>query len=344
MRDYKISIIVPVYNVQEFLEHCVDTILNQSYSNLEIVLVDDGSTDDSASICDKYGAGDERVRVIHKENGGLISAWKRGVEESTGEYLCFVDSDDWIDLDMIEQMSQQLTGNQKEIISSDYIIEHQDGRKQYVWQELPPGEYRREDIKKKVIPRLLGNEKRYVCMSRCMKLISRGLIMENRCYSDPEIAMAEDTTIMLPSLIDCHRLVIMNHKAWYHYRYVNTSMAHKYDAGMYENMKKLRTIIKRILKDKFIGLEHADMKLQADKEYLFLLLLAVKNEARGNPTGYRRNILEIAGNEEVRELVAKTSIQVSERSNQLLYYVLRHPSEMTVRMLRLAMIVYYRGK
>lgn len=92
-----ISVIVPVYNVEKYLHRCVDSILNQTYENLEILLVDDGSTDGSGAICDEYAQRDSRVRVIHKENGGLSSARNAGIDAAKGEYLAFVDSDDWIE-------------------------------------------------------------------------------------------------------------------------------------------------------------------------------------------------------------------------------------------------------
>ena len=93
----KISVIVPVYNVETYQARCVDSILNQSYANLEVILVDDGSKDASGSICDKYAEKDNRIRVIHKENGGLSSARNAGLDVACGEYITFVDSDDWIE-------------------------------------------------------------------------------------------------------------------------------------------------------------------------------------------------------------------------------------------------------
>ncbi len=99
-----ISIIVPVYNVEKYLRKCIDSIVNQTYKNLEIILVDDGSTDDSGKICDEFAEKDGRIKVIHKENGGLSSARNAGLEIAAGKYLGFVDSDDYIAQDMYESM------------------------------------------------------------------------------------------------------------------------------------------------------------------------------------------------------------------------------------------------
>lgn len=342
MEKYKISLIVPVYNTESYLKRCVDSLLHQTYQNLEMILVDDGSADQSGSVCDDYAKKDERVKALHKENGGLVSAWKCGVRESTGEYLCFVDSDDWVDVQMVGEMADCLTGSGKEIISSDYVIERQDGSSTKVYQELLPGEYTKGMLTKQVLGVLLGQEKRPVCLSRCMKLISRELILSNMEYSDPAIRMGEDVTIMLPALIDCERLVIMDHKIYYHYFYTKDSMVHNYDSGLYRNIQRLREVIDRILKDKFSGSMRTKMQKGAQREYLLLLLLVLKNEARGNPQGYRRNILEICKSEEVKRIVRAVDIDVNEKSNRLLYLVLRYPNHLTVSLLRAAMIAYYR--
>ena len=118
-----VSIIVPVYNAQQYLEQCMQSILNQTYRNLDIILVNDGSKDNSPKMCMSYAKADERVTVIHKTNGGLISAWIAGVKKAQGEYLCFVDSDDWIEPNMIEELIAKTSGKEKEIICSNYIIE-----------------------------------------------------------------------------------------------------------------------------------------------------------------------------------------------------------------------------
>lgn len=104
MNNKKVSVIVPVWNAHEYLNRCVDSIVNQTYKNLEIILVDDGSTDDSLKICKEYEKKDERIRVVHKENGGQSSARNLALDICTGEYIGFVDNDDWIFPTMYEKM------------------------------------------------------------------------------------------------------------------------------------------------------------------------------------------------------------------------------------------------
>lgn len=104
MNDVLISVIVPIYKVESYLARCVNSILCQTYQNLEVILVDDGSPDRCGAICDTYAKQDERIKVIHKANGGLSSARNAGIDAAAGEYLAFVDSDDWIDADMVETL------------------------------------------------------------------------------------------------------------------------------------------------------------------------------------------------------------------------------------------------
>lgn len=346
--NYKVSIIVPVYNTAKYLKKCVNSLIAQTYQNVEILLVDDGSTDDSGALCDWFANKYPQIKVFHKENGGLVSAWKYGVEHSNGEYLCFVDSDDWVEPQMVVEMIPYVTGSNSEIVSSDYVIERDNGTSEPVYQQLVPGEYNRETLLKKVLPFVLGQEHRYVTISRCMKLISRKLVLDNMKYCQTDIRMGEDLTLLLPCLLDCEHLVVMNHKAYYHYLYVTESMAHQYDKGLYENNRKLREIIHHILEKKCCNTnkipmpDYAWMLDQADREYIFLLLLALKNEARGNPSGYKKNIREICNTPEVKALVQKTVVEIHEKSNLLLYLVLLHPNAFMIRVLRMAMVWYYR--
>ncbi|MGM9652767.1 MAG: glycosyltransferase family 2 protein [Eubacteriales bacterium] len=123
----KISVIVPVYKVEPYLRKCVDSILNQTYRNLEVILVDDGSPDSCGAICEEYAAKDARVRVIHKPNGGLSDARNAGMDIMTGKYVAFVDSDDWIEAHMYHTLLTQLLRFDADIAMCDAAVEIQDG-------------------------------------------------------------------------------------------------------------------------------------------------------------------------------------------------------------------------
>lgn len=111
MREYepKISVIIPVYNVEKYIRQCLESVINQTYKNLEIIIVNDGTKDNSMKIVEEY-LSDERIKIINKENGGLSSARNRGMEEATGEYIYFLDSDDWIELNTIEILVENSKG------------------------------------------------------------------------------------------------------------------------------------------------------------------------------------------------------------------------------------------
>lgn len=130
-----ISVIVPVYKVEPYLRKCLDSIVNQTYQALEIILVDDGSPDNCGAICDEYAARDPRVRVIHKENGGLSSARNAALEVLTGDYIGFVDSDDWIEPEMFEILLRGLTEAQADIAVCGRAEEHQNHSIPYHWPE-----------------------------------------------------------------------------------------------------------------------------------------------------------------------------------------------------------------
>jgi glycosyltransferase involved in cell wall biosynthesis len=117
----KISIIIPVYNVEPYIRKCLDSVVNQTYQNLEIICINDGSTDDSGKICDEYAAKDSRIRVFHKKNGGLSSALNVGLKNFTGDYLGFVDSDDWAESDMFEILHKSLKSSGAHISVAGYF-------------------------------------------------------------------------------------------------------------------------------------------------------------------------------------------------------------------------------
>lgn len=116
-----ISIIIPIYNVEKYLKHCINSVIRQTYSNIEIILVDDGSTDNCRKICDDFKILDSRVKVIHKENGGLSDARNIGIDNSSGKYIAFLDSDDYISKYYIEVLYNSLINNESDLSECDYL-------------------------------------------------------------------------------------------------------------------------------------------------------------------------------------------------------------------------------
>lgn len=338
---YKISIIVPVYNTEAYLKDSIYSLLRQTYRNLEIILVNDGSTDGSGRICDELAKQDKRIKVIHKENEGVTSAWTKGALAATGEYLNFMDSDDWVEDCMIEDMQSHLTGTEKEIVTCDYVIEKGKRGRQYSFQGLAPGEYTGEQLKEKVRYQILGEENRCITFSRCMKLYARELVIQNLKFCDKNVRMGDDSLMVIPAVLDSERIVVLNHKAYYHYRYVETSIVHGYDKNLFQNMQRLKAATGKIIEAKYLPEEKDIMRKKLEQESIHMLLLVLKNEARGNPKGYRRKIARICKLPEVKKAVKENPVKVKETSNRLLYAVLKHPNCLMISIQRLAMVFYY---
>ena len=136
MIDYRVSVIVPIYNVETYLKKCIDSIINQTYRNLEIILINDGSPDNCGTICDEYADKDERIKVIHKNNGGLSDARNVGLEIATGDFITFVDSDDWIELDTYEVMINAMNKYAADMVVSNinYVYDDKSNRKNDEYQ------------------------------------------------------------------------------------------------------------------------------------------------------------------------------------------------------------------
>ena len=130
-----LSVIVPCYNVEKYLDKCISSIVNQTYTNLEIILIDDGSTDNTGEICDVWQEKDQRIRVIHKQNEGLSYARKAGIENMTAEYVAFVDSDDWIDVNMYTDMMTAMLSTNSDIAQCDYYKVFEDGEIEHNYYE-----------------------------------------------------------------------------------------------------------------------------------------------------------------------------------------------------------------
>ena len=337
MAEKTVSVIVPVYNAQDFLKKCVDSILAQTFHRMEIILVDDGAQDDSPRMCDAYTKQDSRVRVIHKPNGGLMSAWMAGVEDSSGEYLMFVDSDDWIDACMVEELVKCSSGEPGEIVCCNFVIERPNGREE-CHHELAPGVYGGKKLETEVKRKLLGNERRTVSMSRCMKLFSRELIMDNLHFCNSKLRMGEDVNIVLPALCDCRRIVVLKDALYYHYFYNPASMVHKYDPKMTEGIRELNRTIRRILEAKKVE----NGKQQAEKERVYLTMLSVKNELRGGGKGYAKRVAEICRQERMADSLKQRGIPVQDRANRMMVWIMKRPDALRCMAGKMAFSLYDR--
>lgn len=333
--EYKITIIVPVYNSSEYLEQCVDSILLQTYENLELFLIDDESKDQSGEICDRYASEDDRVRVIHQKNAGCTAASITGLKEATGDYYMFIDSDDYVEKDMLEEMTRHLIGKKGEIVCCNHILEKQK-------QTLPttslaePGIYEGIKLRREIKDRLIGNEQRTVPMSRCMKLYEKSVFDGNLKYCDTSIRMGEDFNLVFPAILDCTRMVVMDKAFFYHYRYVETSMVHCYDTDMMDSVNRLEGFLKRVIADK--KMENGEQLIR--KEYCYMLLLVMKNELRNPNKNYMKNILDIFRDNSIRNIIDNANINMRQNANKILYVGIKHPNKPIIWILRLIMKIY----
>ena len=202
-----ISVIVPSYNVAPYLQRCVDSLIGQTYSDLEIILVDDGSTDDTGILCDRIAEGDSRIKVIHKENGGLSDARNAGIDIATGEFYSFIDGDDFIEPDTYEVMMKEMNDPQVSIVAGGFIVTDVQGN-----TRISMSPERQYLTKEEAFMDLLGGEN-YITQSSCNKLFRSSLFEKIRYKKG---ILNEDMEI-LPRLLDVSNDVVLLNKAVYHY-------------------------------------------------------------------------------------------------------------------------------
>lgn len=220
MNEFLISVIVPVYNIEDYLERCIRSIMGQTYQNLEILLVDDGSTDSSGAICDRLAEEDSRIRVFHKENGGSSSARNLGIREAKGEYIGFIDSDDYIEPDMYELMAAAVIKYDSPMVQvSRDEIDEQGNRMPDVC--VPPEKEMRITPQEMMTELLMH---RGDC-SYCTRLTHKALFVDRQF---PEGKLNEDFYLLIQMLTDINRLVILP-KQCYHVFYRIGSNSRKKD-------------------------------------------------------------------------------------------------------------------
>lgn len=208
-----VSIIVPVYNIQEYLHECVDSILAQTYHDIEVILVDDGSSDSSGQICDGYAERDKRVKVIHKENGGVSSARNVGLVNAKGEWISLVDSDDWIEHGMIERILEAAKLNDADIVIGDLKMVSDRG------EEVHSSVDWMDD---KVLS--LNGYIASVWATACGTIMKRSLYEQYR-ISSPEITYCEDFHLMVRLCYFADKIVHVNIPL-YNYRQRASSVMH----------------------------------------------------------------------------------------------------------------------
>lgn len=273
-----VSVVVPVYNAERFLVECVESIRSQTLSDIEIILVDDGSTDGSPQICDEYREKDERIQVIHQANGGSTKARNAGILASHGQYIGFVDSDDWIEPDMYEELLKCCVENRADMVASVKYHHHEKSHYRGVLG-IPEGIYEKGDPGKVLIRNLIYREDfgaRGISPNLYDKLFKRELLCENQLSVDERTKYGEDDVCVYSCLLQADRVVMVN-QAYYHYRLREGSVCHSTDDMYFEEI----TWFYQQLKERFLKHPDADILMNQLKRYMLEFVLRGMNKYFG---------------------------------------------------------------
>lgn len=277
MSEIKISIVVPIYNAERNLHTCIRSLLSQTYREIEVILVDDGSKDNSLMICKQYeGVSDIPVRIIHQENHGSSMARKRGVLSAVGEYIGFVDADDYVEDNMYGHLLSEAQECGADIVACG-ISYLRDGEIIPLHSKIKSGMYCSENLQHlKETACMDGrlNSDMVIAPSLCNKIIKREYVVKHMEDIQDRLSMGDDWVISYPCLWDAHTIVLLD-ECYYVYRYNTEGITKSYNSRMWKDIRELFTI-SMYIKDKY--------RYQKDGYYCayfqYMLLLCIMNETR----------------------------------------------------------------
>ena len=245
MNNCLVSIIVPIYNTETYLKRCIDSIVSQTYENIEVVLVDDGSTDNSGEICDEYAVQDNRILVIHKNNEGLVRARKDGAIASHGEYILLVDSDDWIDNTTVEKM-MMIQGRYKcDMVQASVVYEKENGTRE-IFEEIAEGLFHMQEKDNIVLNNLFVDEEgRGITRVRpniwgC--LYKRKIYLEHQMNVPDHMRRGEDDACYFPLVLSCTTMYLMKYNLYHFYQRGGSMSRSNIDFRSYEVMDLYKAI------------------------------------------------------------------------------------------------------
>ncbi len=276
-----VTVVLPVYNVEKYLNKSIASVVNQTYKNLEILLIDDGSNDTCPAICDEWAAKDERIKVIHKKNQGLGMARNTGIENSTGEYICFFDSDDYVAEDTVEKL---FTAAQKENAQAVVFGLKTFNERGVITEEFAPKTgykiYEGDSVKNSFLPDFIapdpkGDGTRLFYMSSCLILYSNELIQKTgwRFVSERTI-ISEDVYSLLGFFANVKKVAVLP-EAMYFYRKNETSLSRSYQKNRYEKIKNFYLQSVKLCEEKGYG---EVILHRLSKPYLAFTISALKQE------------------------------------------------------------------
>ena len=244
----KISIIIPVYQVEKYIKRCLDSILSQTYSNLEIILIDDGSRDMSGKICDEYAIKDSRIKVIHQDNAGVSVARNKGLDICTGDYVTFVDSDDFLEPFMYEKMMEKVTEYNCDVVMCDCVKD--DGVIQTPYtHDIRAGFYDYDQLKEEYYPHLLMMENvEYPATISNWLLLFRRKVASSVRYIEG-VRYSEDLLFGAQLLYNAKSFYYMKGEFYYHYWMNNESTSHTFKKDKWKDYITLYNASLNIFKD-----------------------------------------------------------------------------------------------
>lgn len=268
-----VSIIVPVYNVEKYLRQCLDSICGQTYRNIEIILVDDGSTDGCYGICEEYKKKDRRVKVLHKKNGGAVRARKDGLTIASGQYLAYIDSDDWIEADMIEKLYNTMEREQVDVVMCGRYEDTENSSRK-VFHGIGEGRYNKTELLENVYPRMIVNGSFFewgLFPGMWDKLFRRECLEPFQISVDDRLTMGDDAACVYPCLLNADSIYIL-HECLYHYCQTPLSMVKK-TSDIQVERERFRILYRSVydIFDRYKGIY--DLREQW-REYVLFLMVA----------------------------------------------------------------------
>ena len=247
MKVPRVSVIIPVYQVEDYLERCVKSVAEQSEKNIEIILVDDGSLDKSAQLCDDLAREDDRIKVIHKKNGGLSSARNAGLNIAAGEYILFVDSDDWIDRETVHELYDIAERNGVDFVRFRPMYAGWPGMTDGTLCDfgtengIHEGLYDKEGIEKCIYPRLFATPQLTMgaIVAAWRSLYSRSFLCENRLRFCEEVRYSEDAIFSAQVVVAAQSFYYLDGPKYYHYYYNRNSITKSFKKDRWDSCKKL---------------------------------------------------------------------------------------------------------
>lgn len=270
-----LSVIIPVYNTEEYLDECIESVLKQTFRDFEIILVDDASTDASGAICDSYAKKYGFIKVIHKEHGGPTQTRKTGLAYAKGEYIIYMDSDDRVTPDMYEYMLKKMFKYNADIGICDIVIETEKSRTP-LYRSMPGGFYNKERLQKEIYPVMLFSEKAgapAIAPSLCNKIIKKTILEKVLPYANENIYYGEDAVCTYPCMLDAESVYIAKDKFFYIYTQTEYSLSRKYDKRLLAKLPLLISIF-----DEEFEKRGFDGKIQTDFYAASQLLFSIRNE------------------------------------------------------------------